>query len=169
MAFAVSGYILDHPKKVLGSISSHVPVPKFPVSRFTEQLAWNGIVRTIRSMAVHFFLGLSKLRIFCLGRDEDGNVGVGVFPEREEILIRGARLSAVALQRVGAGKSQSHQCAPWKVHHHSAIIDEFLKFGSGPVTIDELGTQKLFKSMLGKVYTVRGVDKYGTSNLNPND
>jgi len=32
---------------------------------------------------------------------------------------------------------------------------------------DELGTEKLFKSMLGKVYTVRGFDKYGNVELEP--
>jgi len=32
---------------------------------------------------------------------------------------------------------------------------------------DELGTEKLFKSMLGRVYTVRGFDKYGNVELEP--
>jgi hypothetical protein len=32
---------------------------------------------------------------------------------------------------------------------------------------DELGTEKLFRSMLGKVYTVRGFDKYGNIELHP--
>jgi hypothetical protein len=32
---------------------------------------------------------------------------------------------------------------------------------------DELGTEKLFKSMLGKVYTVRGFDKYGNVKPKP--
>ncbi len=32
---------------------------------------------------------------------------------------------------------------------------------------DELGTEKLFKSMLGKVYTVRGFDKIGNVELEP--
>ena len=32
---------------------------------------------------------------------------------------------------------------------------------------DELGTEKLFKSMLGKAYTVRGFDKYGNVELRP--
>jgi hypothetical protein len=32
---------------------------------------------------------------------------------------------------------------------------------------DELGTEKLFKSMLGKVYTVRGFDNYGNIELHP--
>ena len=32
---------------------------------------------------------------------------------------------------------------------------------------DELGTEKLFKGMLGNVYTVRGFDKYGNLELGP--
>jgi len=36
-----------------------------------------------------------------------------------------------------------------------------------PGVKDELGTEKLFKSMLGKVYTVRGFDKYGNVELEP--
>jgi hypothetical protein len=32
---------------------------------------------------------------------------------------------------------------------------------------DELGTEKLFKSMLGRVYTVRGFDEYGHVELQP--
>ena len=34
---------------------------------------------------------------------------------------------------------------------------------------DELGTEKLFRSMLGKVYTVRGFANTGTWNLDQND
>jgi hypothetical protein len=44
--------------------------------------------------------------------------------------------------------------------------------GMSPVTFalgvkDELGTEKLFKRMLGKVYTVRGFDRYGNVELQP--
>jgi hypothetical protein len=46
------------------------------------------------------------------------------------------------------------------------IGDKVKVVGMSPVTFapdvkDELGTEKLFKSMLGKVYTVRGFDRYG--------
>jgi len=34
-----------------------------------------------------------------------------------------------------------------------------------PGVKDELGTEKLFRTMLGKVYTVRGFDKYGNIEL----
>jgi hypothetical protein len=36
-----------------------------------------------------------------------------------------------------------------------------------PGVKDELGSEKLFKNMLGKIYTVRGFDKYGHIELRP--
>jgi hypothetical protein len=52
------------------------------------------------------------------------------------------------------------------------IGDRVKVIGMSPVTFapgikDELGTKKLFKSMLGKVYTVQGFDKYGYVELRP--
>ena len=52
------------------------------------------------------------------------------------------------------------------------IGDKVKVVGMSPVTFppgvkDELGTEKLFKKMLGKVYTVRGFDKYGNVELEP--
>lgn len=41
------------------------------------------------------------------------------------------------------------------------------KLTYAPGVKDELGTEKLFKSMLGRVYTVRGFDKYGNIELEP--
>lgn len=36
------------------------------------------------------------------GHYKDGDAGAGVFPEREEILLRNAALGGVALKRIGA-------------------------------------------------------------------
>jgi hypothetical protein len=52
------------------------------------------------------------------------------------------------------------------------VGDKVKVVGMSPVTFapsvkDELGTEKLFKSMVGKVYTVRGFDKYGNVELQP--
>src|SRR5882672_8983732 len=52
------------------------------------------------------------------------------------------------------------------------IGDKVKVVGMSPVTFppgvkDELGTEKLFKSMLGKAYTVRGFDEYGNVELEP--
>ena len=72
--------------------------------------------------------GLFQLCVLRLGFLQDGNVGVGVFPEREEILIGGSGLDRVALHGVSTGQSQPGQRAPGKVHHQSSVLDEFLKF-----------------------------------------
>jgi hypothetical protein len=45
---------------------------------------------------------LPQLRVFGLGLLQDGDIGVGVFPQREEVLIRGACLGAIALHGIGA-------------------------------------------------------------------
>ena len=52
------------------------------------------------------------------------------------------------------------------------VGDKVKVVGMSPVTFppgvkDELGTEKLFKSMLGKVYTVQGFDRYGNVELHP--
>ena len=52
------------------------------------------------------------------------------------------------------------------------VGDKVKVVGMSPVTFppgvkDELGTEKLFKSMLGKVFTVRGFDRYGNIELRP--
>jgi hypothetical protein len=52
------------------------------------------------------------------------------------------------------------------------IGDKVKVVGMSPVTFapgvkDELGTKKLFKSMVGRVYTVRGFDKIGNAELKP--
>jgi len=46
--------------------------------------------------------GLFQLCVLRLGFLQDGDVGVGVFPERKEILIRGPGFGGVALQGVSA-------------------------------------------------------------------
>jgi hypothetical protein len=49
---------------------------------------------------------LLQLRILGFGGDQDGDVRVAVFPEREEILIGRLGLGGVALHRVGAGEAE---------------------------------------------------------------
>jgi len=44
---------------------------------------------------------LVQLRVLRLGFDEDGDAGIGVFPEGEEILIGGFGFGGVAGDRVG--------------------------------------------------------------------
>src|SRR5208282_2459854 len=84
---------------------------------------------------------LLQLRVLRLGFPQDGDIGVRVFPKREEILIGGAGFGLVALQAVSARQSEASQRAPGKVHHHSPVVNEFLKFccRSAPVVEQEIG------------------------------
>ena len=41
----------------------------------------------------------------------NGDVGVGVFPQREEIFVGGLRFGGVALQYIGTSKSEMGECA----------------------------------------------------------
>ena len=50
---------------------------------------------------------LLQLHVLGLGLLQDGDVRVGVFPQREEILIRGAGFGGVAGHRVGAGQAEA--------------------------------------------------------------
>ena len=65
-------------------------------SRFRQQWAnWRRLVRT--------FPPLLQLRILRLGFLQDGDVGVSVFPESEEILVGSLRFGGVAGDGVGMG------------------------------------------------------------------
>jgi hypothetical protein len=53
-----------------------------------------------------------------------------------------------------------------------AVGDKVRVIGTRPViyppgTKDELGTEKLFKSMLGRICTIRGFDEYGHVEFHP--
>ena len=60
--------------------------------------------------------------------DEDGDVGVGVFPEREEILISRASFLRVALQRIGTPQTKMCESAQRAVLHNTPIVYQFLVF-----------------------------------------
>jgi hypothetical protein len=47
-----------------------------------------------------------QLGVFGFCGYEDGDIGVGVFPECEEIVVGGTSLRCVALKGIGAGKTE---------------------------------------------------------------
>ena len=55
---------------------------------------------------------------------------------------------------------------PFKIGH-KVRVNRLPVITFAPGVKDELGTAKLFRYMLGKVYTVRGYDKYGFVELEP--
>jgi hypothetical protein len=74
---------------------------------------------------------LFQLRVSRLGSDEDGDLRVGVLPQREEILIGSTRFGPVALRRVGATQLQMRKCADQVVLYDASVIENFLKFPRG--------------------------------------
>src|ERR1700730_65735 len=74
--------------------------------------------------------GLLQLRVLRFGFLQDGDVGGGVFPQREEILIRSAGLGGVALERVGTGETEMGECAQREVYGNAAMVQKFLKLGT---------------------------------------
>src|SRR5262249_32881032 len=81
---------------------------------------------------------LLQLRVLRLGLLQDRDVGVGVFPKGEEILIRSAGFTAsgvfsialdgLRLDKIRASQSQTGQRTPGKVPHHATVVNELLKF-----------------------------------------
>ena len=92
--------------------------------------ATNRPLTTRRAVQVFFFLAASelmKLRILSPGLLKDGDVRVGVLPEREKILIRRLGLGGVALHSVSPRETKMGESADWLVHHDSAMVEDFLK------------------------------------------
>src|SRR5262245_14779856 len=56
---------------------------------------------------------LLQFRVLCLGFFQNGNFGVGIFPEGEEVLVGGEGLLLVALEDIGAGKAQLRHGEYW--------------------------------------------------------
>src|ERR1700683_389075 len=72
---------------------------------------------------------------FGFGGLEDGDAGVGIFPEREEILIGGAGFGSVALLRIGASEAEMGESADEVVHDDAEMVEDFLEFGGGFVAL----------------------------------
>src|SRR5215469_7120267 len=77
------------------------------------------------------FKTLLQLRVLGFGLLQDGNIRVGVFPQRQKILIRGAGFGGVALHGVGAGEAEMGQRACCTIPQQPAMVENFLKFGGG--------------------------------------
>jgi hypothetical protein len=76
-------------------------------------------------------VGLLQFGVLCLCLFEDGDGGVGVLPQREEILIRGARLGRVAYHCIRPAEAKTRQRADDEISHHARMIDDQLKVRHG--------------------------------------
>ena len=73
---------------------------------------------------------LLQLRVLCLGLFQDGDVGVGVFPEGKELLVAGPGFSGVARTDAGAAQLQSRHRTHGIADRQTLVIKDFLKFSS---------------------------------------
>ena len=87
--------------------------------------------RPVGTRTPGFSRRLLQLRVFRFRSDEDGDVLVCVFPEREEILIGRLGFGGVASHGVGSSELQMYKCANRQVLHNSAMVEDFLEFGRG--------------------------------------
>ena len=67
---------------------------------------------------------LLQLRVLRLGLHQDGDVGVGVFPEGEEVLILGTSLGSVAGKGVGAGEAEMGESAQREVYGNATMVEQ---------------------------------------------
>ena len=64
------------------------------------------------------------------GLSQNGDVGIGVFPEGEEILVRSTRFGRVPVERGGASQAEMRQSTEGKIQHDASVINDFLKLRS---------------------------------------
>ena len=84
------------------------------------------------------------LRVLRLGLLEDGDVGVDVFPEGEEVLMRGFCRGGVALRSMGAGELEMRESTERCVPYERPIIEDFLKLcGSFAAVVLNLSAVRL--------------------------
>ena len=72
-----------------------------------------------------------QLGVLGFGFFQDGDVGVGVFPQHEEILIGGTGFGGVALHGVCTRESKMGQRTDGFIHNDSAMVEDCLELGSG--------------------------------------
>jgi hypothetical protein len=68
-----------------------------------------------------------ELCVLRLGLPEDGDIGIGVFPQREKILVSGACFERIALERVGTPELQMSQRTDGFIQNNPAMVEDFLK------------------------------------------
>ncbi len=69
--------------------------------------------------------------VFRLGLLEDRDAGVGVFPEREEILVGSLCLVLISRQSERSAELQVRQCADGIADHDPPVSENFLEFPGG--------------------------------------
>ena len=78
---------------------------------------------------------LPEFGVFGFGLFEDRDIGIGVFPESKEVLIRSAGFGGVTGKGVSAGEAEMRQGARPAIGDESAVIENLLELGSRGVSL----------------------------------
>src|SRR5262245_27300225 len=78
---------------------------------------------------------LLQFRVFRFGLLQDGDVGVGVFPEGEEVLVFATGVGKIALEGISAGETDVGQRACWVFEHESGVTKNLLELCDGYASI----------------------------------
>ena len=79
-----------------------------------------------------------QFRVLRLGLLQDRDVGVGVFPERDEVLICQLCFGGIAGESVGTGEAEMCKGLIQRDWVNSAMIQDFLELGCCPRTVTRL-------------------------------
>ena len=69
---------------------------------------------------------LVEFCVFRLRLQQDGDVRVRVFPQREEILIGSLGIGGVTPHGIGSADLEMRECSDGSVGHNSAMVEDFL-------------------------------------------
>jgi hypothetical protein len=78
---------------------------------------------------------LFQLGVFGFCNDQNRNVGVGILPERKEILICRTGFDGIALQHIGAGEAEMCQSSDGKIQDYAAMVENLLVLCCGLRTL----------------------------------
>src|ERR1039457_2081358 len=100
--------------------------------------------------------------VFPLGLLEDRDVGVGVFPDVEEILVGSLCLGLVSRQNEGSAKLQMRHCAYGIADNDPAVIENLLKFrgGFGALVRGQIGLTTHIDRIEGPEVTMYGAARH---------
>src|SRR5215472_12062020 len=78
---------------------------------------------------------LLQLRVLGFGLLQDGDVRVGVFPKREEVLVSHLSFDSIAGEGVGATKLEMGECAYGVAEHDPSVIENLLELDGSVLTL----------------------------------